>query len=56
MATLADLIKSFRHNVREGNPCNMRFEGKTIQLYPTDINHPNYHKTKCGIVVKASTR
>ena len=51
MAKLAELIKGFRANVREGNPCEMRFDGKIVQLYPLPGKIPK-PATHCGIIVK----
>ncbi len=63
MAKLAELIKGFRANVREGNPCEMRFDGKSIQLYPIDVpeiipawKQAIINRTHIGIVVKPSTK
>ncbi len=54
MATLALLIKSFRANVREGNPCAMTFTGDKIHLYPTDDKSPNSNRTFIGVCDRPS--
>jgi len=55
MANLADLVKGFRANVREGHPCEMRFDGEKIQLYPhPNDQNPGSGKTFVGICLKPS--
>ena len=57
MAKLADLTKAFRANIREGNPCEMRFDGETIQLYPIHPeNIETWNRTRCGMVTKPSKK
>jgi len=61
MAKLADLIKTFRANIREGNPCEMRYDGETIQLYPIhpeniEENIEVWNRTRCGMVTKPSKK
>ena len=38
MATLAELIKGFRSNVRAGYPCELRFDGRRVYLTVNPIN------------------
>ena len=55
MAKLHELIKGFRANVREGNPCALEFNGKDIHLYPkTSGSDPRCGKTYIGICTKPS--
>lgn len=60
--TLADLVKGFRHNVREGNPCEMRFNGEKIQLYPLPFEvgdreaEDKFNRTYVGITFKPSIK
>jgi len=56
MATLALLIKSFRANVREGNPCTLTFTGDKIHLYPVDDKSPNANRTFIGVCDRPSTK
>jgi len=57
MAKLADLVKAFRANVREGNPCQMTFNGKIVTLLPIQVgkfNQEIWERTHCGLVMNPS--
>ena len=32
MATVNDVIKGFRQNIKEGNPCKLTFDGTWVRL------------------------
>ena len=62
MAKLQELIKGFRANVREGNPCELRFDGRTITLCPLPFDkydceaETKYHRAYVGLTTKPSTK
>lgn len=49
MASLAELVKGFRANVRAGIPSNLQFDGKRIYLNIGDQEHIDNRKGYVGI-------
>lgn len=53
--TLGDLVNRFCDNVIESKPCEMRFDGVSVRLYPIlTENNPNWRKTHVGVVPRVT--
>lgn len=56
MASLSELIKGFRANVREGLPCGLMFSNGRVTLYPATFREDaRWGKTHVGRCEKPTT-